>query len=318
MSTTGSAILYHRPVPSSVTPAETLSVVVPAHNEESYIGFCLEALLAQGDDIHEIVVVDNNSTDRTVEVVQAFMRTEPKITLIFEDKPGVAHARNAGFRVASGDVLGRVDADTRVTAGWARAILDFLSSDGAHIGAITGLNLPYDSPVRGLKAWWFGRHLKKGNVGGGRLVKNLHGANMAIRKTAWHRVGHLVSTDAALHEDLDLALCLGSVGVEIAQLSDMNVDVSPRRAFTPPSEFHEYIDSGIRTFTHHDVMTKEKRKALRLHWWWHILVFAVYRPFDPIKKRYSVRHLLRPVQTRMLPATAEGVVTVEAATRRAS
>ncbi|SNT50575.1 Glycosyl transferase family 2 [Rhodococcoides kyotonense] len=301
-----------------MTPAETLSVIVPAHNEESYIGFCLEALVAQGDDIHEIVVVDNNSTDRTVEVVKAFMRTEPKITLIFETKPGVAHARNAGFRVASGDVLGRVDADTRVTAGWARAVLRFLSTEGAHVGGVTGLNLPYDSPVRGLKAWWFGRHLKKGTVGGGRQVHNLHGANMAIRKVAWHRVEHQVSTDPALHEDLDLALCLGAAGVELAQLSDMNVDASPRRALTPPSQFHEYIDCGTRTFEYHDQMTKAKHKALRLHWWWHILVFAVYRPFDPRKNRYSVRYLFRPVASRMLPVSAEGVVTIESATQRAS
>jgi glycosyltransferase involved in cell wall biosynthesis len=288
-----------------VTLTETLSVVVPVHNEEAYIGPCLEALVAQGDDIHEIIVVDNNCTDRTVTVVEAFVQAHPKISLISERSPGVAHARNAGFRAATGDVLGRVDADTRVGPGWARAILDFLSTDGAHVGGVTGLNLPYDSPVRSLKAWWFGLHLKKGAVGGGRKIVNLHGANMAIRRHAWQRVEHRVSTEAEIHEDLDLALCLDKVDVELAQLSDMNVDVSPRRALTPPSEFGEYIESGVKTFELHDAMTPEKHKALRLHWWWHILVFAVYRPYDPMKRRYSVRYLFAPVRSRVMPVNTQ-------------
>ena len=52
-------------VPAFVTRAETLSVVIPCHNEEAFIGPCLDALAAQTDDLHEIIVVDNNSTDRT-------------------------------------------------------------------------------------------------------------------------------------------------------------------------------------------------------------------------------------------------------------
>ncbi|MGA9873231.1 MAG: glycosyltransferase family 2 protein [Rhodococcus sp. (in: high G+C Gram-positive bacteria)] len=299
-----------------MTRAETLSVVVPAYNEEAYIGLCLKSLVAQSDDLHEIIVVDNNSTDRTAAVVRAFMATEPKVKLLVETAPGVAHARNAGFRAATGDVLGRVDADTRVRPGWARAILDHLGAERAHVGAVTGLNLPYDSPVRGLEAWWFGRHLRKGAIGGGREVQNLHGANMAIRRTAWRRVENLVSTDGHLHEDLDLALCLGAVDVRIAQLSNMNVDVSPRRALTPPTQFHEYIDCGIRTFEHHGAMTPEKHKALRLHWWWHILVYAVYRPYDPAKRRYSLRYLIGPTRSRMLPVTADAAsVTVTQATQ---
>ncbi len=282
-----------------------MSVIVPCHNEEASIGPCLAALIAQDDDLHEIIVLDNNCTDRTAAVVQGFMAFHPKITLLFECTPGVAHARNAGFRAATGTVLGRVDADTRVRPGWARAVLDYFAADGAHVGGVTGLNLPYDSPVRNVKAWWFGRHLAKGRIGGGRPANNLHGANMAIRRSAWRRVENMVCSDSELHEDLDLALCLKKAQVPLAQLSDMNVDVSPRRALTPPWEFSEYIECGVRTFERHGAMTPEKRKALRLHWWWHILVFAVYRPYDPSKQRFSLRYLFAPVQSRMLPVNLE-------------
>ena len=306
-------------MPAFVTRAETLSVVIPCHNEEAFIGPCLDALAAQTDDLHEIIVVDNNSTDRTAAVVRGYMKSNPKITLLLERTPGVAHARNAGFRAASGYVLGRIDADTRVRPGWARAVLDFLSTDGAHVGGVTGLNLPYDSPVRSLKAWWFGRQLRKGTVGGERPVTNLHGANMAIRRAAWREIEHRVSTDARIHEDLDLALCLGEAHIALAQLTEMNVDVSPRRALTPPSQFSEYIQCGIETFELHDAMTEQRRKALRLHWWWHILVFAVYRPYDPARKRYSLRYVFSPVRSRMLPvnngASSADAAEAEAATR---
>lgn len=279
----------------------TLSVIVPAYNEEAYIGQCLEQLLLQIEQLHEIIVVDNNSTDSTAAVVEAVARIQPKVRLVRECIPGVAYARNAGFRAATGAILGRVDADTRVRPGWARAVRTYMSTARSDVAGVTGLNEPYDSPVRGLKAWWFGRHIEKGNVGGGRLVTNLHGANMAIRRSAWRRVEGKVSADCDLHEDLDLALCLGKSDLKIAQLSDMNVLVSPRRALTPPSKFHEYIDCGINTFIHHGVMTQEKARALRLHWWWHILVYAIYRPYDPKKQRYSLRYLMSSVDQRMLP-----------------
>ena len=61
----------------------------------------------------------------------------------------------------------------------------------------------------------------------------------------------------------------------------------------------EYIQCGIETFELHDAMTEQRRKALRLHWWWHILVFAVYRPYDPARQRYSLRYLFSPVRSRM-------------------
>ncbi|MGV8871022.1 MAG: glycosyltransferase family 2 protein [Rhodococcus sp. (in: high G+C Gram-positive bacteria)] len=279
----------------------TLSVIVPAYNEEAYIQQCLEQLVLQIDHLHEIIVVDNNSTDGTAAVVDAMARVHSKVHLIQEPVPGVAHARNAGFNAATGDLLGRVDADTRIRPGWAQAVRTFMSTEPNGVAGVTGLNEPYDSPVRRLKAWWFGRHIKRGTVGGGRLVTNLHGANMAIRRSAWRRVESKVSTDPDLHEDLDLALCLGKADLKIAQLSDMNVLVSPRRALTPPSKFHEYIDCGVRTFAHHDAMTQEKARALRLHWWWHILVYATYRPYDPRKQRYSLRYLLSPVEERVLP-----------------
>ena len=81
---------------------EALSIVVPARNEERYIGPCLSALLQQQEDILEIIVVDNNSTDNTVQIVEAVAAGNPIVRLVTEKRPGVAFARNAAERQFAG------------------------------------------------------------------------------------------------------------------------------------------------------------------------------------------------------------------------
>ena len=285
--------------------APTLSVIVPAFDEEDYIEPCLLALLEQSDSIHEVIVVDNNSTDGTVRIVQALQRTHPKIKLISESKAGVVHARNAGFCCATGDILGRVDADTRVRPGWAASIADYFStSETSDIAAISGLNNSYDSPFRKLKGWWVNRQAEKGNFGGIQEFPNLHGANMAIRRSTWLDVEELVSPRDDIHEDLDLALCVDEVGGKISQLTDLYVDISPRRALTPPSKFTAYLDAITATYDLHGHDTAGMQISLKLRWWFHAMLYLLHLPYDPARGRYSVRRLFAPNKARSLPISS--------------
>lgn len=280
----------------------TLSVIVPVYNEENYIGECLEALLTQADEISEIIVVDNGSTDSTLRIVDSFENRSSKVKVLHETRRGVAYARNTGFDVAASEILGRVDADSRVSPGWARSVTDFLGrEDAACVGAVSGLNNSYDSPFRSLKGWFVRRQIRRGIFGGERRIKNLHGANMAIRKSVWNSVSDSVSVASDIHEDLDLALTLVHRNVEIAQLTEMHVDISPRRALTPPIEFFKYIDSGTKTLELHGRSTKRTARALRVHWTFHILLFVLHRPYDPSIGRYSLRYLRRQERARGLP-----------------
>ncbi|MCA1008052.1 glycosyltransferase [Rhodococcus hoagii] len=285
--------------------ALTLTVVVPAYNEETYIGACLVSLLAQERDLHEIIVVDNNSTDGTAGIVEEFAERHPMVRLIRESRPGAVHARNAGFDAATGDIVGRVDADTRVASDWARAVLDFFARpDTADIGAITGLSNSYDSPYRGFKGWYVDRLVRKGILGGGQRIRNLHGANMALRRSTWDRVRGAVSTDLDVHEDADLALCVCAEDIGIVQLTEMRADVSPRRALTPPFEFSRYIDAGIKTLERHGALTPQHRRMLRLHWFTHLGAYLAYRPYDPDLGRFTVRRLFFGGPARTMPVVA--------------
>ncbi len=91
-----------------------VSVVIPAYNEEEYIGKTLAAALKQDYSNYEIIVVDNASTDRTAEIVRQF----PSVRLVYESRKGTQYARERGRLSASGDIIATLDADCLPASNW--------------------------------------------------------------------------------------------------------------------------------------------------------------------------------------------------------
>ena len=92
-----------------------ISVVIPAYNEEKYIGGCLDELITSaGKDIFEIIVVDNASTDHTAQVAKKYKG----VKVVREARKGLTRARQAGLMAAKGDLIAYIDADTHVKPGW--------------------------------------------------------------------------------------------------------------------------------------------------------------------------------------------------------
>src|ERR1700730_6875978 len=104
----------------------TVSVIVPARNEEACLGACLESLVAQIYVDFEIIVVDDASADRTRELAQSF----PRVCVVDADPPaagwaGKNNAMAAGWRVARGEWLLFTDADTvHLPGSLARAVAE--------------------------------------------------------------------------------------------------------------------------------------------------------------------------------------------------
>ncbi len=88
-----------------------VSVIVPAHNAARWIGATLESALAQTLADHEIIVVDDGSTDNTAGIVEGYRHRDPGIRLIRIPNSGVGAARNAGIAAASGEFIAPLDAD---------------------------------------------------------------------------------------------------------------------------------------------------------------------------------------------------------------
>ncbi len=97
-----------------------ISVVVVAYNEEKNIGACLDslALLDYPLDRLEIVVVDNDSADRTRDIVREFMARLPRIRLVVNPVRGIGASRNVGLREARHDFLAFTDADCTAPPDW--------------------------------------------------------------------------------------------------------------------------------------------------------------------------------------------------------
>jgi glycosyltransferase involved in cell wall biosynthesis len=103
--------------PSTVPQRPTVSVIIPARNEEASLADCLQSLVAQTGADFEIVVVDDHSTDRTREIAESFAEKHKIIRVIGAPPlpPGWTGKNNAvvaGARVARGDWLLFTDADT--------------------------------------------------------------------------------------------------------------------------------------------------------------------------------------------------------------
>ena len=91
------------------------SIVIPCYNEAAYIYNCLNSLTHQETNLKpEIIVVDNNSTDNSVEIIRQF----PNVKLIQERRPGVCFARQAGADVATGEIIISTDSDTVFKPNW--------------------------------------------------------------------------------------------------------------------------------------------------------------------------------------------------------
>lgn len=144
----------------------------------------------------DVLVVDNNSTDQTREVVEDFCRRYPgRIHYMFEPKQGKSHALNTAIQAARGDVLAFTDDDVIVEPGWLKNLTAPLD-DSKWSGTAGRISLGMDFspppwlPIRG--AFNLGGSLVQFDEGDrqAELTKAPFGANMAFRKCMFEKYGN--------------------------------------------------------------------------------------------------------------------------------
>ncbi len=89
-----------------------LSIIIPAYNEESTIANVLSALIHEVPEVHEIIIVDDGSTDRTAQIAETFCEQHPQMHLIKQPQnQGKTAALRTGFAASTGEIVLVQDAD---------------------------------------------------------------------------------------------------------------------------------------------------------------------------------------------------------------
>lgn len=98
-------------------PFVMLSVIIPACNVETYIGECVRSVLDSLGKGMEIIIVDDGSTDHTLDIINDMARMHPEIVVISQNNQGVTSARIQGVKAAKGKYVGFVDGDDYIKKG---------------------------------------------------------------------------------------------------------------------------------------------------------------------------------------------------------
>jgi len=225
--------------------ALSVSVVIPCYNEQDSIARCLSALQNQTKAPYEVIVVDNNCTDKTVAIARLF-----GAKVVRETTQGLVAARNAGMNAASGGIIARIDADSVAAPHWVDQIAKALSDK--NLQAVTGTGYFYDLPLKRFATWFRNLFAVKLN----RLLLGhnmLWGSNMAVRTDAWRMVRTELCAEKDLMEDLDIAMHLADRFGTGALCYDpqMRADISARRATTGFMQNFLYLKMWPRTLKKH-------------------------------------------------------------------
>lgn len=162
------------------------SVIVPCFNDEPYLRRCLSALCTQtyARDRYEVVLIDNNSTDRSVEIARGF----PELAVLEEEIQSSYAARNRGVRQARGEILVFTDSDCEVCPTWLEEMASFLAEAGTVL-VLGGRRNARESFTLGMVADYDAQKVEYICAQPDKRLYYGYGGNMAVRREAFERCG---------------------------------------------------------------------------------------------------------------------------------
>lgn len=254
------------------SPRVRVSIVIPAYNEEHHLRSCLQAIADQTVRPYEVIVADNNSTDRTAEVAASY----PFVRVVPATRQGIVHGRNAGFDAATGDIIGRIDADIMLPRHWVEHVQQFYTQPGNQQTAWSGAGYFYNVRMPQLVSFAYGLLAFRFNK---LLIGHytLWGSNMAFTREQWQIVRTTTCDRTDIHEDLDLAIHLHRAGFNIFYDTSIKTNAELRRVQSERQELWQYLQwwpRALRLHGHHTWIICWLFGAVFLYWATFILLFA--------------------------------------------
>lgn len=203
--------------PLTGTARPTVSVVVAARNEEAAIGPCIDSLCRQDypTDRYEVVIVDDDSTDRTAAIVRDKMHTFANLQLISPPADsrlrGKSRPLSAGIARASGEVIMITDADCRVPETWVGSTAALYEPNVGLVGGITLQDARTSFGGMQSLDWAYLLGVAASSVALGRSFGSI-GNNLSFRKKAYDEVGGYESLPFSVTEDYTLVDAIRTSG----------------------------------------------------------------------------------------------------------
>ncbi|WP_319800595.1 glycosyltransferase [Luteolibacter flavescens] len=193
----------------SRTPHSRFSVIVCTRNGASRIAACLESLRHQTLPAHEVIVVDDGSTDGTTDLVA---RGFPEVRLLTLEPGGLSAARNAGADAATGEILAFTDDDCEADPDWLAGLADAFDKGWDAAG---GPNLPpppkSDAEAIVTAAPGAPSHVMLDDV----EAEHLPGCNIAVLRTAYFETGGFDPQFTTAGDDVDFCWRLRDKGFRL-------------------------------------------------------------------------------------------------------
>jgi len=124
-----------------------ISIIVPVYNTEKYLSKCLNSLIKQTYKDIEIIVVNDGSKDKSLEIAKKFAKQDNRIKVFNKENGGLSSARNFGIEKASGEYIGFVDSDDYIKENMFEILYNMIKEANAKI-AICGWYLVEDNQIR--------------------------------------------------------------------------------------------------------------------------------------------------------------------------
>lgn len=110
-----------------------ISVIVPVYNVEKYLDRCVQSILAQSFQEFELILVNDGSTDSSLEICQKYKEKDHRIILISQENKGLSAARNTGLRNIHGDYICFIDSDDFIEKDYLKLLYSNLKENDSDI-----------------------------------------------------------------------------------------------------------------------------------------------------------------------------------------
>jgi GT2 family glycosyltransferase len=229
----------------------------------------------------EVLVVNNRSTDATVDVVKAYQASMPNLRLVQAlDKQGCSYASNVGARAADGDALIFCDADDVAAPGWLAALAAALENHEVVAGLIEIDTLNPHAP-------WRPNPIVNSKQPALNFLPQAPGTNLALSRAAFEAVGGFTE-DIPPCEDIDISWRLQLKGYTIEDAPDAVMHIRYRETMeslwkqvTSYGECHVFL---YQRFAQHGMPRSSMRDVARRYYW---LLANVPRLLHPNRQERS-------------------------------